>query len=283
MTNIDTLLKLDLNHRGVQFTPPNDRSITCDGVDLSNVYTPEQGKLRYGVPRSYIGGVYHSTEDRADANDQAVYWFNDPRANASTDWYVSADGDIWHMVPTGWYAWAQGTRTKPWHDAKGNLQKPTDRYVINNVARPDWMSPAPTSYNAFLTGIEIEGYANNLHNTLAIGGKQWQSLAYLSGWIMWTRGWDGAERWLRHMDLSTWKSDPGAWFGEQMPKLYEHSITVRDNLEQRARVNANAEAAHAAATTALENRVSELESEAQQTAATIRQIDGWVKSYPNVA
>lgn len=282
MTNIDTLLKLDLNHRGVQFTPPNDRSITCDGVDLSNVYTPEQGKLRYGVPRSYIGGVYHSTEDRADANDQAVYWFNDPRANASTDWYVSADGDIWHMVPTDWFAWAQGTRTKQWQSADGKWHKPTDRYVVNGKSRPAWMPPR-ASYNAFLTGIEIEGYAKNIQNTLKIGGRQWESLAYLSGWIMWQRNWEGAERWLRHQDLSTWKSDPGHWFGEQMPKLYEQSIAVRDDLEQRARVNANAEAAHATATAAMLKRITALEAADQERNTRVAHVENWIKSYQDVA
>lgn len=215
---VDAALRNDLVHRGVHFTPPNGRTITCDGADLSNFFLPDQGRAFYGSERLYLGGVYHSTEDRADANDQAVAWFNDPAAKVSADWYVSADGDIWHIVPRGSYAWAQGT--KPQNDLLGSQ-------------RPSWMIP-DLSYNAQLISIESEGYAHTLQNTLKPEAPQWDSLAYVSAWEMWVGGWEGANRWLRHQDLSRVKADPGPWFLTQMPALYSDAERYLRDLEVQA-------------------------------------------------
>ena len=226
MPSIGALMEADLTYRGVTFSPPNGP------VRLVQAHRSNYDVSRAGQPRKHLMLVYHSTQGFNSEN-----WFATKGAGGSTQWIVK-DREIVHCLPDEYVPYAQGTYSNP-ADRRFNDK------LVRDGGRPDWMPAPPTSYNTFGDPIEVEGFAEGhntingrtfpaLPQTLEIGGKQWQNLASLTGWLMFKYPDERTlERWFRHMDLCFKKADPGNWFGAQLPVLYQHSIPyLKDFLAQ---------------------------------------------------
>ena len=215
MASVEQLLQSDLIHRGITFTPPNGAKVRLvpahpDNYDVS----------RPGQPRKHLGITFHSTEGYNSEN-----WFANKNAGASTPWIIK-DDEIVHCVPEDYVAYAQGTYSNK-RDRRFNDK------LVRDGGRPSWMPAPPVSYNTFLEGLEIEGFAAKLHKTLIVDGPQWENLASLTGFLFWKH--DIAEgHCKRHMDLCFKKSDPGDWFGTVMPQLIEEAVVYKNHFEQQA-------------------------------------------------
>lgn len=147
--------------------------------------------------RKYIGQVIHTPEEDADDNEVTPRWFQDARANASTEVYTDNDGDLYQCVRQQDFAWAQGI-------SEANEVEHLPR--IFNKAK--YGSP-----NTCFGSNEVEGRADTIDTTLEVGGRQWQTL--VSWCELHCRRFKyppSRDRILGHYQISDQRSDPGPAF-----------------------------------------------------------------------
>ena len=261
------LIAADYQHRGLSWSPPNGRKLIVKPADRSNYSMPEDD--RYRGTRQHLGAVIHTPEEPADDNEVTPRWFDNPKANASTDAYADSDGDWYALVPSIATAWAQGQPAS------------RNRWLVEKRAYPDWYPKGndgrPLSFNQVFDSVEVEGYAATMEKTFIQGGNQWDSVCSWIGWRMWVFEWEGLDRLFSHRELDTWKTDPGAYVISLFPAIYEEAVTYRDSFEQDAQDLAKPHPAdttpdHDDAHAALETRIENVD-------AKIAALDSWIKSY----
>ena len=162
-------------------------------------YTPGplwRGKFR----RLYIGQVIHTPEEDADDNEVTPRWFQDPKANASTEVYTDNDGDLYQMVRQADFAWAQGISFGVGGTARDQLPR--------SFNRAKYGSP-----NTCYGSNEVEGHASTIDTTLIVGGRQWQTLVAWCELHCRRFGYPAnRDRIIGHYQLSNRRSDPGPAF-----------------------------------------------------------------------
>lgn len=149
-----------------------------------------------GATRRVIALCYHTPEEPWDNNEITPLWFEDPRANASTNYYADSDGDLYQMVRDEDFAWAQGVRRQ-------DLVLP----------RPSWWRDEYVSYNVCMLSIEIEGYAREIGETFVRGSRQFETVAAWSAHVC--RKYDvpiARSHHVGHSELTRLKTDPGRDF-----------------------------------------------------------------------
>ena len=72
--------------------PPGARTIWRP-AHPSNYY-PAASRPYSGAERRFVAICYHTPEEPWDDNEVTPAWFEDPRANASTNYYADSDGDL---------------------------------------------------------------------------------------------------------------------------------------------------------------------------------------------
>lgn len=192
-------------------------------------YYPAASRPYSGAERRFVAICYHTPEEPWDDNEVTPAWFEDPRANASTNYYADSDGDLYQMVRDRDFAWAQGVRRK-------------DRIE----PRPAWWRDEYISYNACMISIEIEGYAREIGQTFLPGSRQFETVAAWSAYICdrYAIPIDRTHH-IGHSELTRQKSDPGRDFpwDELLDRIRELST---GDLQTRV--------------TVLERRIARLES-----------------------
>ncbi len=196
---------------------PNPERVTMPAPDLNGFRNPVEGAQTFwaeadlsnfwragmgygGQTNEPVAIVLHTPEERADAIESTVWWFQQLQANASTHYYMDNDGDVYQMVGDRDMAWAQGVRF-------GGLN-PNARLPL-----PSWHRPEKVSYNTQAISIEIEGFASSIGRTMPIEGPQYKGLVALVAYkalqykIPVTR-----EYIVAHSELATDRWDPGASF-----------------------------------------------------------------------
>ena len=149
-----------------------------------------------GAGRRFVALCYHTPEEPWDDNEVTPAWFEDPRANASTNYYADSDGDLFQMVRDEDFAWAQGVRSR-------------DRVA----PRPAWWRDEYVSYNTCMLSIEIEGYAHKIGETFVEGSRQFETVAAWSAFVCRKYGIPiDRTHHVGHSELSRQKGDPGRDF-----------------------------------------------------------------------
>lgn len=153
----------------------------------TNYYKPEGHN---GVPNIPNAWVLHTPEEPSDDNETTPAYFAVPYRAASTHYYLDSDGDVFQLVPEYCAAIANGLNGKP---------------------IPVWAKP--TSLNWQTLSVEIEGYAHSIHQTMPVGGPQFNSLVALikNRAHVWGILLDRTHI-MGHYQLSVDRSDPGALF-----------------------------------------------------------------------
>lgn len=153
----------------------------------SNYYRPDG---HGGVPNRPRAWVLHTPEEPADDNESTPAYFSQPDRKASTLYYLDHDGDVYQLVPESCAAIANGLLGKP---------------------QPSWA--APGSLNWQTLNVEIEGRAASIHETMPVGGVQFQALVRLirhrSG--AWGIPLDRGHT-MGHDQISIERTDPGRLF-----------------------------------------------------------------------
>jgi len=163
-------------------------------AEADNVYSPTG---HGGVPNRPRAFVLHTPEEPADDYPGTPKWFQQyhPERRGSTHYFVSWTGDVYQCVPESWGAIANGFNP-------GNPQR---------LSYPSWAGGFSLNWQTL--SVEIEGYAHNIHNTMIVGGPQWQALLRL---IRHRCGAWGIpldrEHIPGHYQLSVDRTDPGAKF-----------------------------------------------------------------------
>ncbi len=159
----------------------------------SNFYTASSRPYS-GAARRFVAICYHTPEEPWDDNEVTPAWFEDPRANASTNYYADSDGDLYQMVRDEDFAWAQGVRSK-------DLILP----------RPAWWRDEYVSYNACM--LSIESYAREIGETFTVGGRQFETVAAWTAFVCRRYGIPiDRTHHVGHSELTRQKSDPGKDF-----------------------------------------------------------------------
>lgn len=163
------------------------------------------GYGRFNAPRAL---VFHTPEEKPDAYESTPVWFANPAALASTQAYISDNGDLYECVPDEQPAWACGTHSDIF-DAAGNLVSASNRHWKGNYkAYAPWGEPG-VSNNCLTLNVEIEGYAA----TLDMPEAQYQTM------LAWAREKIAKynipvdyDHLVGHGDLATDRVDPGPNF-----------------------------------------------------------------------
>ena len=149
----------------------------------------------YNRPNHPSALILHTPEEDADDRELTPVYFHNPIAGVSTHYYGDSDGDVIQMVQDIDCAYAQGTRTQ---------------FAI--IPRPVWHQEG-VSYNCTALSYEIEGRAKSVHQTMKIGGAQWNSLVE---WIRYKTAKYSIPRdrlhILGHNEINNQKHDPGDKF-----------------------------------------------------------------------
>lgn len=182
-------------------------------------YYPAASRPYSGAERRVVAICYHTPEEPWDDNEVTPAWFEDPRANASTNYYADSDGDLYQMVRDHDFAWAQGVRRK-------------DRIE----PRPAWWRDEYVSYNTCMISIEIEGYAREIGETFKPGSRQFETVAAWSAYICekYAIAIDRTHH-VGHSELTRQKSDPGRDFPWH-PLLGRVRELASDDIESRLRL-----------------------------------------------
>lgn len=155
----------------------------------TNQHTPESHGGVSNQPKAWF---LHTPEEDADDNEGTPYYFaNNANLEASTHYYMDSDGDVYQCVPERNYAYANGLNGKP---------------------LPSWADPS-TSLNWQSLSVEIEGRAASIHDTMPIGGPQWNGLIKLIKHraAAYNIPLD-REHIMGHYQVSTARTDPGPKF-----------------------------------------------------------------------
>lgn len=153
----------------------------------NNYYRPEGHGGVPNIPRAW---VLHTPEEPADDNETTPAYFAGPGRKASTHYYLDDDGDVFQLVPEFAAAIANGLNGKP---------------------MPSWAGPGSLNWQTL--SVEIEGYAHSVHETMPVGGVQFNALVKLikDRAHVWGIPLD-REHIMGHYQLSIDRSDPGARF-----------------------------------------------------------------------
>ena len=148
-----------------------------------------------GVPNKPRAFILHTPEEPADNYPGTPHWFQNPAAGGSTTYFVSFLGEVFQCLPESWGAIANGFNP-------GNPQK---------LSYPSWASSSSLNWQTL--SVEIEGYAANIHQTMVVGGKQWNALVALikHRCAAWKIPID-RQHIMGHYQLSIDRTDPGAAF-----------------------------------------------------------------------
>ena len=192
MTSASLYLPPDL--AGISGLPEGARTIWRP-AHASN-YSTAASRPYSGAQRRFVALCYHTPEEPWDDNEVTPAWFEDPRANASTNYYADSDGDLYQMVSDEDFAWAQGVWSK-------------DRVE----PRPAWWRDEYVSYNTCMLSIEIEGYAHKIGETFLVGSRQFETVAAWSAFVCEKYGIPiDRTHHVGHSELSRQKGDPGRDF-----------------------------------------------------------------------
>ncbi len=192
MTSASLYLPPDL--AGITSLPEGARAIWRP-AHASN-YSTAASRPYSGAQRRFVALCYHTPEEPWDDNEVTPAWFEDPRANASTNYYADSDGDLYQMVRDEDFAWAQGVWSK-------------DRVE----PRPAWWRDEYVSYNTCMLSIEIEGYAHKIGETFLVGSRQFETVAAWSAFVCEKYGIPiDRTHHVGHSELSRQKGDPGRDF-----------------------------------------------------------------------
>ena len=192
MTSASLYLPPDL--AGISGLPEGARTIWRP-AHASN-YSTAASRPYSGAQRRFVALCYHTPEEPWDDNEVTPAWFEDPRANASTNYYADSDGDLYQMVRDEDFAWAQGVWSK-------------DRVE----PRPAWWRDKYVSYNTSMLSIEIEGYAHKIGETFLVGCRQFETVAAWSAFVCEKYGIPiDRTHHVGHSELSREKGDPGRDF-----------------------------------------------------------------------
>ena len=145
------------------------------------------------LPNRPKGFVLHTPEEPADQQESTPVWFSQahPGSEGSTHYYLDNDGDVYQMVQEKWSPIANGVLGKPY---------------------PSWANPN-ISLNGQSLNVEIEGYAGNIHNSMPVGGVQFQSLVKLIKHRCAAYGIPtDREHIIGHYQVASNRTDPGARF-----------------------------------------------------------------------
>lgn len=193
---------------------PLDPSFTVIPADDSN----------YGGSFTPRAIVLHTPEEEVDDREKTPAWFANPAANVSMHFYVSGpEGNIVQMVPAQVRAWGHGVL--PQHRRDG--------YVPSWAWSPQEGSPTRvvSNYNAVAFGIEIEGRATSIQQTLTRGGAQWQALVDLIAFLCLEYDILPTRQFIvGHSELSSQKWDPGfssELWAALMADLADHPLIRR--------------------------------------------------------
>ena len=179
---------------GLTGLPPGARTIWRP-ADPSNYHSAASHPYG-GAERRFVAICYHTPEEPWDDNEVTPAWFEDPRANASTNYYADSDGDLYQMVRDQDFAWAQGVRRQE-----------------RIEPRPAWWRDEYVSYNTCMISIEIEGYARKIGETFLPGSRHFETVAAWSAYICGKYGIPiDRTHLVGHSDLTRQKSDPGRDF-----------------------------------------------------------------------
>ncbi len=153
----------------------------------NNYYRPEGHGGVPNIPRAW---VLHTPEEPSDNNETTPAYFAGPGRQASTHYYLDSDGDVFQLVPEFAAAIANGLKGKP---------------------VPSWAGPGSLNWQTL--SVEIEGYAHSIHQTMPVGGVQFNALVNLikGRAHVWGIPLD-REHIMGHYQLSIDRSDPGAQF-----------------------------------------------------------------------
>lgn len=170
----------------------------------NNYYRPEG---HGGVPNIPSAWVLHTPEEPSDDNETTPAYFAFPGRKASTHYYLDSDGDVFQLVPEYCAAIANGLNGKP---------------------VPVWAIPGSLNWQTL--SVEIEGYAHSVHQTMPVGGVQFNALVNLIKHRAhdWGIPLDRTHV-MGHYELSIDRSDPGAFFpwNELIEALSEPEEPVR--------------------------------------------------------
>lgn len=114
-------------------------------------YRDGAGNQIINQPRAW---VIHTPEERADNYPGTPYWFANPAAGASTQYFVSYWGFVWQMVEERFGPYANG---------------------LVGMLKPAIFGPG--SLNLQTLSVEVEGYAATIGETMSEG--QWKALVML--------------------------------------------------------------------------------------------------------
>src|SRR3990167_8482880 len=141
------------------------------------------GKHLTNTPKAFC---LHTPEEPPDNVPSTPYYFAGTDRDASTTYFVSYLGLVFHCVPELEGAYANAVEGKPypaWADSKINLNLQT-------------------------LSIEIEGYAATIHQTMPRGSPQWTALVNLMAHRCKALNIPPG-RTFPHKDVSIYRSDPG--------------------------------------------------------------------------
>ena len=218
------------------YSPPDLVGVTGLPEGASTIWRPAHPSNFFtavsrpysGAQRRFVALCYHTPEEPWDDNEVTPAWFEDPRANASTNYYADSDGDLCQMVRDEDFAWAQGVWSK-------------DRVE----PRPAWWRDEYVSYNTCMLSIEIEGYAHKIGETFVVGSRQFETVAAWSAFVCEKYGIPiDRTHHVGHSELSRQKGDPGRDFPWEA--LLDRVRELSGDLEGRV--------------VGLERRLSQLES-----------------------
>ena len=169
------------------FTPDYPGAIVYP-AHPTNYYRPEDHS---GVPNRPRGWVLHTPEEDADNVESTPVYFAGANRHASTIYYLDNDGDVYQLVPERCAAIANGVIGKPY---------------------PSWADRS-TSLNWQSLNVEIEGRGHTIHQTMPVGGVQFNALVRLIKHRAAAYGFPvDREHVIGHYQVSNERSDPGAKF-----------------------------------------------------------------------
>lgn len=152
---------------------------------------PTNYRVNAANPNTPKGWCLHTPQEPADTYAYTPVFFADPNRDASTHYFVSYEGKVYQCVAEKDLAIANGIVGRPY---------------------PSWADPN-RSLNWQSLSVEIEGYAESIGDTLAIGGAQWDALVNLVRDRCDHYGIPlDREHIIGHYEVANNRSDPGAGF-----------------------------------------------------------------------
>ena len=181
----------------------------------ANYIPAHPDNIRPGVNKPKVL-VWHTPEEPVDANEYTPVYFSGRifdehgiQRRASTTYDISGgagtqgDGDLYQCVREHECAIANGVTTQSYLNATGYSHLVGKTYPAG--------TNSATSLNCQSLSVELEGYADTIHNTMLRGGKQWRAAVEWCESRAWKYGIPlTLERaGVPHFQLSVHRIDPG--------------------------------------------------------------------------